>query len=558
MNASGIGRRDFLRVAVAGAAAAPMALSLPAQTADAGSSPSEAKTQFGEPYELLGKRLYFQNWHYIHPGDFEWALPDGKKVGTGDAAPADAALFKHKHQPYGIRIVAQPAKRLGPLFEAEQPWEEGAGVALTTVIKDGGMFRGWGAPFTTSGDPPGQKHFVYFESDDGLSWKRPKLGIVEFNGSRANNIVNIFGTDGGTVFLDPSAPPAERFKLIAEMFFPKEVIDEYLRRRPQDWDSKVSRQDDGRARGMCGAVSPDGTHWTQFPKPLVMQITDTQLTAYYDVQLRKYVAYTRTWAAGERSAQFSEIKKTWSSSRRSIGRSESADFRQFPPHEIILEPGPDLLPTDTLYTNGKTTMPGAPDHHLLFPTIWRTFGDTTNIGLASSRNGKNWHFLPGSPVFQPGPFGAFDGGCIFAHPNLLELSDGRFVLPYTGYNVPHKYPRRLWKYAPGYMVWPKGRLIALEAPALGEFTTAAFMPPGRRLRINALIRRGGRLEVEVAGMNGDPLPGRAFADAKPLFGDLFWTPVAWKGQEDLGFAEGSSIRLRFKLDQAQIYGLEFA
>jgi hypothetical protein len=556
MKKAGIRRREFLRVAVAGAATAPLALGAQPQVAISPNAVAEA--EFGEPYDLLGKRLYFQNWHYIHPGAFEWDLPDGKRVGLEDAVAPDAALFKHQHQPYGIRLVAQPAERLGPLFEAERPWEEGAGVALTTVIKDGGKFRGWGAPFTTSGDPPGQKHFVHFESDDGLSWKRPNLGIVEFNGSRANNIVNIFGTDGGTVFLDPSAPSAERYKLIAEMDFPKDVIDDYLRRRPRDWDPKVERKSDGSAKGMCGAVSPDGIHWTQFRDPMVIEITDTQLTAYYDLQLRKYVAYTRTWAAGERSAKFLQSKRTWSSSRRSIGRSESDNFREFPLHDIMLEPGPELLPTDTLYTNGKTTMPGAPDHHLLFPTIWRTFGDTTIIGLASSRNGKNWHFLPGVTVFQTGPFGAFDGGCVFAHPNLLELSDGRFALPYTGYNVPHKYPRKLWNYAPGYMVWPKGRLIALEAPALGEFTTVAFMPPGRRLRINALTRRGGRLLVEVAGMNGDPIAGRTFADTKPLFGDLFWTPVVWNSQEDLGFKDGSPIRLRFRLDQVQIYGLEFA
>lgn len=513
----------------------------------------------GEPVDLSGNRLYFQNWHYIRPGSFSWSLPGGKRVGVTDAVPAAAAQFQHHDQPHGIRLVAHPAGRTGPLFEAERPWEDGAGVALTTVIRDGGMFRGWGAPFTTSGDPPGQKHFVYFESNDGLVWKRPNLGIVEVNGSRANNIVNIFGTDGGTVFIDPSAPAAERYKLIAEMAFSKEVLDDYLRRRPNDWDPKRSRSREGTATAMCGAVSPDGLHWTQFRDPLVVEVTDTQLTAYYDQHLRKYVAYTRTWSAGVRSERVTlGGRHTWSSGRRSIGRSESSDFREFPLHEIMLEPGPELLPTDTLYTNGKTVMPGAPDHHLLFPTIWHTFNDSTSIGLASSHNGKNWHFLPGSPVFETGPFGGFDGGCLFAHPNLQELADGRFALPYTGYNVPHKYPRRLWKYAPGYMIWPKGRLIALEAPAYGEFASVAIAPPGRRLRINAVVPRGGRLLVEVAGMDGKPLPGRSFAEARPLFGDLFWAPVTWNGQEDLGYPDGTAISLRFRMDQARIYGLEFA
>jgi len=225
---------------------------------------------------------------------------------------------------------------------------------------------------------------------------------------------------------------------------------------------------------------------------------------------------------------------------------------------MVLEPGLDLLPSDTLYTNCKTTMPGAPDHHLLFPTIWNTSNDATRVLLASSHDGKLWHFLLGSPVISPGPFGTFDGGCMFAHPNLTELADGRFVLPYTGYNVPHKYPRRLWKYAPGYAVWPKGRLIALEAMNRGEFASVGITPPGRKLRINALTARGGSILVEVAGMNGQPLAGRSFAEAGRIFGDQHWSPVTWKGEEDIGHKDGAGVILRFRMDQAQLFGVEFA
>jgi hypothetical protein len=291
---------------------------------------------------------------------------------------------------------------------------------------------------------------------------------------------------------------------------------------------------------------------------MAMEVTDTQLTAYYDERLRKYVAYTRTWEAGLQSPRFSlGGQRTWDVARRSIGRSETSDYQHFPLHHTMLEPGPEFLPSDTFYTNGKTTIPGAPDHHLLFPSIWDMAVDNTRIYLATSHDGKLWHFLPGSPVFETGPFGAFDGGVIFAHPNLVELSDGRFVLPYTGYDVPHKYPRKLWKYAPGYAVWPKGRLVALEAES-GEFATVTLMPPGRRLLINALTKRAGSILVEVAGFDGKPLLQRSFEDAKPVFGDLHWAPLVWNGQEDLGYSEGSPIMLRFRLDHAQIFGVEFA
>jgi hypothetical protein len=322
----------------------------------------------GEPYELAGKRLPFLNWFYINTGSFSWIDAGGNKVGPGDSLPPGVAHLRHNDQPYGIRLRCLPPHRTGPLLNSDQPWEEGS-VTITTIIKDGGMYRGWGGPFTTSGNPPGQKHYMYFESNDGMSWKRPELGVVAYNGSRANNIVDIFETDGGSIFVDPSAAPAERYKLIAEGSFSREATAAYLRKRPGAWDPRSARPKDGSSKGVKGAVSADGIHWTMLPEPLAVEITDTQLTAYYDTQLRKYVAYTRAWPAHERSTRFKSDKRSWGSGRRSIGRSESPDFHSLPLADTILEPGLDLLPTDVLYTNAKTTFPGAPDQHILFPTI---------------------------------------------------------------------------------------------------------------------------------------------------------------------------------------------
>ena len=543
-------RRTFLKTAGAvplAAGAAP-----PATPTDA---PANLPV-LGEPYELAGKRLPFLNWFYIQTGGFSWIDPNGKKVGTGDSLPPGVAQFRHNDQPYGIHIRALPARRMGPLLKAERPWEEGS-VTITTIIKDGGMYRGWAGPFTTSGDPPGQKHYMYFESADGMNWKRPDAGVVEYNGSRANNIVNIFETDGGSIFVDPSAPAAERYKLIAEGPFSRQAVEAYVRKRPGVWDPRSARTKDGGVHAVKGAVSADGIHWTMFPEPLVIEVTDTQLTAYYDTRLRKYVAFTRTWPAHERSAHFKSEKRSWTSMRRSIGRSETSDFHSLPLAETILEPGLDLLPSDVLYTNAKTTYPGAPDQHILFPSIWHMSRDNTSITMATSHDGRMWHFMPGAPVLSTGPFGDFDGGCIFAHPNLTELPNGDFILPYTGYNVPHKYPRKSWKYSLGYAVWPKGRIVALEAAEHGEFATVTFIPPGRKLRVNAVTPRAGSILVEVAGADRKPLAGRSFAEATPIVGDHTATVLSWNGNEDLGHPENSPIFLRFRMDQAQIFSLEF-
>src|SRR5262249_6660366 len=114
-----------------------------------------------------------------------------------------------------------------------------------------------------------------------------------------------------------------------------------------------------------------------------------------------------------------------------------------------------------------------------------------------------------------------------------------------------------WRFAPGLAVWPKGRLVALEAAERGEFTTVGIIPPGRRLWINALTDRAGMLQVEVAGVDGKPVAGRAFADSVPVSGDHHRVAVRWRGGEDLGARAAEGISLRFRMLRARIFGLEF-
>ena len=80
-------------------------------------------------------------------------------------------------------------------------------------------------------------------------------------------------------------------------------------------------------------------------------------------------------------------------SRRAIGRTESDNFRQFPLSEVIIETENDMLPSDHFYTNCYTTIPGAPDHHLMFPTLYNVGDDDTDLLLYSSYNGKTWVYI---------------------------------------------------------------------------------------------------------------------------------------------------------------------
>jgi hypothetical protein len=243
--------------------------------------------------------------------------------------------------------------------------------------------------------------------------------------------------------------------------------------------------------------------------------------------------------------------------RRAIGRAETGDFRHFPVSELILAPHPGLRPSQVFYTNCRTSLPGDPGAHLMFPAVWDQATDSTEIHFASSHDGRAWNFISPAPVLETGPFGEWDGGCVFASPNLVELPGGDFALPYTGYDVPHKYPRQQAQRASGYALWPHGRLVGIEAQERGAFSTVAVLAPGRRARVNALVQRAGHLLVEAARLSGEAIPGREFASSLPLAGDCRGAPVLWKEHDELGVDPGEPVLLRFRLEAGCVYYVDF-
>jgi hypothetical protein len=119
-----------------------------------------------------------------------------------------------------------------------------------------------------------------------------------------------------------------------------------------------------------------------------------------------------------------------------------------------------------------------------------------------------------------------------------------------------------------YAVWPKGRIVAVEAKDVGEFATVAVLPPGRTLRINALTKRAGGIQVEIARPVDEPkvrpnqpyeevIPGRSFADCDTVLGDQHWSTVTWNGEKELGCRDDEAVILRFHMDRAQLFGVEF-
>jgi len=398
----------------------------------------------------LGKRLVFTNWFHVRPGHFYWLDENGKKVNTDRESMIDkhSAKFVTQNVAYGVRLFAEQAEREIPFIPTDKPWDK-AGIWVHTLIHEEGKYRLWGA----CDSAPFESRYCYLESKDGFTWEKPNLGYVEFEGSRDNNLldvyfgkfteeavagINTYATSRFAVFVDPHGPPEERYKTIWKSRITQSEFKKYKNKRAVSYYAIEKHAPEVDA--LKAAVSADGFTWKDLPDPLTFEMNDTQNIGTFDESLQKYVIYTRNHMVGSRAPGIPYPKELFhrTISRRAIGRTESENFREFPLSEVIIEPGNDMLPSDHFYTNCYTQIPGAPDHDLMFPAVFNMSDDDTDILLYTSYNGKTWHRMPGPPVLPSQPFGEPDGGSIFASPNLVERANGDWILPYRGFSIPHK------------------------------------------------------------------------------------------------------------------------
>lgn len=540
---------------------------------------------YGEPVELKSNFIYFTCWKYVRQGSFGWQIehaPDAteeeKNVGAwleGDGVRP--ARFTVTDMPRGIRLVAQPAEK--------RPFQPGQ---IAAQVFDDGKYKAWytmgpcaeAEPHSTKDKilPGYNAHIAYAESADGVTWNLPKLGLVDFAGNKDNNIVfrgdlngSTRGFHGGSVFVDPSSTE-ERYKMLYLGIITDEEWNAFAAKYPEEVDTMARRQDVGGFRcvvAVFGAVSPDGLHWTSLPEPLMIQHADTQNTCSYDVDRKEYVAYVRAWQVNEKAPGMDAVNPDgWIAvGRRSIGRSTSKDFRHFSKPEIVAATGADMAPSHLYYTNGKTTLPGIPDNHIMFPWVWELESDGGATWLLSSPDGGIWSRVPGGPVVDIGAPGTPTGGYVVCSGNLLAYPDGTWGMTYGGNPIPHKYPGRNFDKRKGLYpgvagegglaVWPRGRLVALQCDEEGEFATVAVVPKGSRIRLNASVKPTGYIKTAVRRFDqGEDLPGRSFDQADRIVGDGLELPVTWQGEADIPH-EGAGIMLRFQLRQAKLFGIEF-
>ncbi|HTN00246.1 MAG TPA: hypothetical protein VL132_00120, partial [Planctomycetaceae bacterium] len=114
----------------------------------------------------------------------------------------------------GGELRLQTPVEAGVALQFDAPWE-GPFVGYPTVLKDGDVYRMYYRGWPQTSD---KEVTCYAESQDGVTWTKPNLGLFEFQGSKENNI--LFSEPGVShnfsPFLDtrPGVPADQRLKAI--------------------------------------------------------------------------------------------------------------------------------------------------------------------------------------------------------------------------------------------------------------------------------------------------------------------------------------------------------
>ena len=388
-----------------------------------------------------------------------------------------------------------------------------------TVIKDGDVFRlytrdGRGAKF----DGDSSEVTRYCESRDGLHWTRPKLGLHAVEGSAENNVIlhEKSVCHNFSPFLDtrPGVPAEERFKALA---------------------GTILRNPGG---GLIAFVSGDGVHWRKMSeKPVLTRgAFDSQNVSFWSESEGKYVAYLRTFTAGVSTATEWRLDGL-----RSVSRSTSEDFLHWS------EPKPlnPNFPGEHIYTTLTHPYYRAPHIYIALPTRFHPErGSSTDIMFMTARGDVPYDRTFREAFIRPGLDPARWGNrSNYAALNVVPTGPDEMSI----YTTPF---RRFTLRTDGFASVHGGA-------DSGELLTKTFTFDGVELALNFSTSAGGSVKVEVQDPDGKPIRGFALADQLPLVGDSTDRAVVWKNNPNLGSLAGQSVRLRFVLQEADVFALQF-
>jgi len=100
--------------------------------------------------------------------------------------------------------------------------------------------------------------------------------------------------------------------------------------------------------------------------------------------------------------------------------------------------------------------------------------------------------------------------------------------------------------------------VSVNAPRSGGgFITKPLVFDGKELEMNFSSSAAGSIRVEIQDADGKPIEGFTLADADETFGDTLARAATWKGKTDVSSLASKPVRLRFVMNDADLYSFKF-
>lgn len=357
---------------------------------------------------------------------------------------------------------------------------------------------------------PFSYNVCYAESEDGIHWRKPALGVFTQEPDTQNNLIKL-GTDK------------------------TQNIDVMLNPRPAEYPGKFIAIHNQKG-GVFVSHSDDGKTFTFFQDSAALSYhSDTHNNLVFDEVRNNWLIFCRPRAyAGDH--------------KRRISLQQSSDLKTWTHDRVILVPDEDERPEyygmtvfrlNDLYFGMRQSYDRA--DALLYPeVVW-------------SGDGEHWDAIgTHPPVLPPGPAGAWDAGMVLIAESPVAVGDDlRFY--YGGFALPHNAPEN--PCGIGLATAGRDRLVGVRPSGLepGYVLTRPFLvPTNARLGINATVNPGGSIRAELRTDDNKAVEGFSFDDCTPVTQEGYATRITW-GEKELSSVAGQELRLRFELKGAAVF-----
>lgn len=426
-----------------------------------------------------------------------------------------------------LRVFHAPKKHeRNPLFSGD------AGYASVARDPENGLFKMWYQThqWRNPGEPGSDYAIAYAESADGLTWKLPELGLFEWKGTRANNIVWM-GKGGkrasGQQVIEVPEKDRRGYRFIME------------------YHTAGVRGVQG---GLRAVGSQDGIHWDEANDSLIVPLSsDTVNSIIYDERAGEYVMFCR---AKDRYLVGGEKDTLNQGESRRVSRISGKDIWQTwsgAPESILI---PDELDMERGF-NRFYGLSAKRHAGITWGFLW-PFKLNTDIvtELTWSRDGWTWQRFPTRPrLLELGPEGAWDDGMVFGSADWQEVGD-EWWLYYSGHDGPHESRER--KAGIGLATIRKEGFISMHGPSGGGVLCTKLLHwPGGALVINADAGKG-ELRVRVSDEKRKPLAGFGYDDGETIKSDSTKHEVRWKGKS-MDELKDRNVRLEFFMRDADLF-----